>query len=702
MPSNALAVPNLLNPYSVGGSLNDPQGVGFFGREDVLEFVASSLQTARRPPIVLYGQRRIGKSSVLRQLPRHLPPGTVCVYFDLQGQAALSLDAVLYGLAREIAGPCGLPRPVREDISSETFIAYLNRACAQLGSPRRLVLMFDEFDVIDVGVNTNIAASSFLGYLAALIERAPDVGIVIVAGRKVAELSETFTGAILRNAVHHRLVRLTRAQSDALATHLGLGTLEFGEEALASLYALTAGHPYCTQLLCNMIWQRLVRREVTLPAPVAPTDVEEALAPAVEYGTSGLNWIYDGLDVPSHRLFLAALAELQCERLGAPATMSEIEQRLLRYGMLIDAGELRSAPAKLANWDVVDNSPTGYRFAVPIIGYWIRLNRPLVELEAQARLANPRAWRFYELGALSQERSQFDEAIGLYQQAVAANPALIEALLRLGACYRARDGDGDLPRAIEAYERAHDLDAEAPRAALTEALGEQVDRNASDPVVQVAAFKRLAALDPEGPAAARARRRIQRLARLRLPLSKQLSAAELLFGVINDHEGLQAVAREQVALRPYKRVEDIGFGSFFLGVLMAVVLSYVPADRWFGWPASSLDWPRWIITGLAISGLAIGAQADTRSAPWRVTLLGASALSTTIAVAWGGANLFVAGFAGFLTSALASVWLTPSMELPAELRPSPRARSQRPLADLALRVAGALQRFAQSQEAKKR
>src|SRR5262249_43887855 len=157
------------------------------------------------------------------------------------GQAALPLDVVLFGLAREMAGPCGLPRPARKEIHADTFADYLQTACAQLGSPRRLVLMFDEFDVIDVGANTGAAAASFLGFLATLVERQSEVGYVLVVGRKISELSPEFAGAILRNAVQHRLVRLTRAQSDALATQLGQGTLAFDAGALERPFALAAG-----------------------------------------------------------------------------------------------------------------------------------------------------------------------------------------------------------------------------------------------------------------------------------------------------------------------------------------------------------------------------------------------------------------------------------------------------------------------------
>src|ERR1035441_8179884 len=70
----AMAPTILKNPFVVGGALSDASGRGFFGRDDIFDFVLSALMVERRIPILLHGQRRIGKSSILKQLPRHLPP----------------------------------------------------------------------------------------------------------------------------------------------------------------------------------------------------------------------------------------------------------------------------------------------------------------------------------------------------------------------------------------------------------------------------------------------------------------------------------------------------------------------------------------------------------------------------------------------------------------------------------------------------
>ncbi|MCH7800225.1 MAG: NAD-dependent epimerase/dehydratase family protein [Chloroflexi bacterium] len=73
----------------------------FFGREDVFEFIQQTLIGRHQNNIiVLYGQRRTGKTSVLYQMRRHLGPDYLHVLIDLQ---AFSLDGIATFLW-EIAG----------------------------------------------------------------------------------------------------------------------------------------------------------------------------------------------------------------------------------------------------------------------------------------------------------------------------------------------------------------------------------------------------------------------------------------------------------------------------------------------------------------------------------------------------------------------------------------------------------------------
>src|SRR5215471_20443857 len=95
-----------VNPYIAGISLRKAHG--FFGRDDVFDLVKTVFGSPHRNAIVLFGQRRIGKSSILWQLKRRLPkPPFVAVYFDLMDKAHLPLAELLFILASAMASEAG-------------------------------------------------------------------------------------------------------------------------------------------------------------------------------------------------------------------------------------------------------------------------------------------------------------------------------------------------------------------------------------------------------------------------------------------------------------------------------------------------------------------------------------------------------------------------------------------------------------------
>src|SRR5215813_8887382 len=100
----------LRNPYIAGRALGQQQG--FFGRKDILRVVETKLNTVDQNALVLFGQRRIGKTSILLQLQRRLPsPPFLPVYFDMMDRARRSLGQVLFEIATTIAEEAGLASP---------------------------------------------------------------------------------------------------------------------------------------------------------------------------------------------------------------------------------------------------------------------------------------------------------------------------------------------------------------------------------------------------------------------------------------------------------------------------------------------------------------------------------------------------------------------------------------------------------------
>ncbi|NEO96891.1 MAG: branched-chain amino acid ABC transporter substrate-binding protein, partial [Moorea sp. SIO3G5] len=103
------AVPR--NPYIIGRPIDDNDQYLFWGRQSLFWFIEDNLKNKTKVMIV-YGQRRIGKSSLLRHIPTSVNLDSFSfVPFDLESYSHKSLGEVLEELAIEILDSLELDSP---------------------------------------------------------------------------------------------------------------------------------------------------------------------------------------------------------------------------------------------------------------------------------------------------------------------------------------------------------------------------------------------------------------------------------------------------------------------------------------------------------------------------------------------------------------------------------------------------------------
>lgn len=95
----------------------------FVGRREVFDAIGRVFRDPEENPILFYGQRCVGKTSILQGLSAclHKPGSYQVVYFNLQSKATLSLSRVLEEQARAIAAALGLSVPDLGDNPELTF-----------------------------------------------------------------------------------------------------------------------------------------------------------------------------------------------------------------------------------------------------------------------------------------------------------------------------------------------------------------------------------------------------------------------------------------------------------------------------------------------------------------------------------------------------------------------------------------------------
>jgi tetratricopeptide (TPR) repeat protein len=465
-----MAMANYTNPYVAGAPLRGERG--FYGRQDTLKWVIRELRNPATNALVLFGQRRIGKTTLLLQLQQTLPGDQFLpVYFDLQDQATRSLSSVLADLADTMAEKAGLtpPDPEAFDERGRHFSAhFLPELYAAIGQ-RRPVLLLDEFDVLDQAAEAELpetaAARSLFPFLRRLMLEESRLAFVFVVGRRAEDLTLDFS-ATFKASLTREVWTLDETSAVALVRQAeGEGSLRFTDAAVNRVLELTNRHPYLTQLLCQRLWEKRYGSNPNGPPVVDVPEVETAVTDALEAGYQAFAWLWDGL-APAEKIYAAAFAEVAHE--GSTLTEDEVIQVLTAHASRLRTREVEMAPRDLVQRRVLDAAgDQAYRFNVELFRRWVQKHKPLRDVKDELDQVDTTAEQLFRVGQSFFQRQQPEIAIRYFRDALAANPRHFRARLYLGETLLQ---SGDLETAVAELEKAYQLDREEARLPLARAL----------------------------------------------------------------------------------------------------------------------------------------------------------------------------------------------------------------------------------------
>ncbi len=474
----------IVNPYIAGKSLGGQRG--FFGRDDILRLVETRLRAPDQGALVLYGQRRIGKTSILLQLKHRLPvPPFLPVYFDLMDRARRPLGQVLFQIATTIAEEAGIaaPDPTKFDDQGTFFRrAFLPALYQALGEEQIPVLLFDEFDVLDIAATEQLpptaAAQAFFPYLRELLEGEPRLKFIFVVGRRAEDLS-IIVKSLFKSSLSQRVSVLdAESANNLIRTAQRQGTLGFSRIVVERIMALTAGHPYFTQLICQILWDHAYATDPQAPPSIQRLEmVEAAAAKALEAGQNIFEWIWDGLP-PAERVIFAAIAGATDEQ--SVVTEEQLMQLLQSQGIRILTGELELAPRTLVEWEMLRNVDGGYRFFIELMRRWVSISKPLPRVRDELDHIVPLAETLFRSAEAFYRQRDLENAQNQLRQALRVNPNHLKARLMVAQVLLEQNR---LEEALVDLEEAYRYGEEQARYALVHGLlmrGEALEQESND------------------------------------------------------------------------------------------------------------------------------------------------------------------------------------------------------------------------------
>ena len=489
-----------LNPYVAGNPVGGSKA--FVGRADVLRSVLRVLNGAGENALVLFGQRRIGKTSVLRELERLLPNEGVFtpVYFDLQDKAALPLDTVLAQLAQRVVTQLDLDIEVGNGNGfQDTFQShFIPDVLGSMPEKASLVILFDEFDVLDAPDKSQ-AGAAFFPYLRDLLSLDPRLQFIFVIGRRPEDLS-SLTLSVFKGIKSERISLLTQKDTAELVklAHEN-GSLGIPDQIADHVYTLTGGHPYLAQQLCQEMWEEAHVDDPDEPPTIHIGDVEAAIEPALRRATNAMEWLWDGLS-PAQRIVAAALASV-----GERAITQEALEKLLQEsGVRILVGELQDAPRLLQEWDLIQPDEDGYRFRTELLRRWIAERKPLNRVQEELDQIEPVAENLFQAAYTMFQGKNFEEATPLLRQAIGLNPNHTRATEVLSQILLA---EGDVDAALVLLRSLYQYNPAAARPRLIQALLTQTKGTQGGEELRVL-YEEILEIDPQQIEARRGRQKI--------------------------------------------------------------------------------------------------------------------------------------------------------------------------------------------------
>ncbi len=486
------------NPFIAGPSVGHTSS--FVGREDILRRIELELAQGATNSMVLYGQRRIGKTSVLEALASRLPDRGPfpTVFFDLQDKAHESLDRVLSLLAESIADRLDLEPPdFFGEAASRFRESWLPAILANMAADSRLVLLFDEFDVL-ADPKAEQAARALFPYLRDLLGSDLPIFIIFTLGRSIGDLS-AYALSLVKGIQSHKISVLEHRDANRL---LNLseenGSLRWSPEARAFTLERTHGHPYFLQQIGKELWLALVANRSATADPGPPLvevhHVESIMGAVFAHSQNVLEWLWDGL-TPACRLVASAFAEY------GPYVKSddELQQILQKSGVKSIIRELLDAPRLLREWDLIESVGEGYRFRVELLRTWIRINKPLRMVQDELDRLHPAAENAYNLAIYYEKSGQVARAVALLHDSLEQNPNHVAAALALSDIYISQ---GALDEALRQLELLHDNLPSVAAPKLVSVLLMRA-RGAEDPLIAESFYEKALALSPHGGEAKR-------------------------------------------------------------------------------------------------------------------------------------------------------------------------------------------------------
>lgn len=350
--------PITANIYRIGDPLSpNHENKLFKGRKDLVEKLSQIVYTAQQMPLLLIqGQRRVGKTSLINYLEQLLGSGFKIVKLDMQSATNKCFNSLVNNINQTLNKMLGINETIEtsEDIC-ESWIAfenYLTKNTKVLNY--KIIIAFDEYE----SFHTHIVkkhGENILGYMRSFTQSQNQVIFLFAGMLSLSDLTSPNWDEYFPQAQTLKVDYLSKKESLELITHPVEDFNLIYDDAIADeVYNLTMGHPQLLQTICSLIVD-IANRENQ--KEVIKAFVEEAKEKIFNVNDKPMSIFWRGFCNNSEREVIEQILENR-----------EIEDKTI---------EQKRAVARLIEYGFITKEK---KIRVPLFEKWLLERRVLIEI----------------------------------------------------------------------------------------------------------------------------------------------------------------------------------------------------------------------------------------------------------------------------------------------------------------------------------
>jgi hypothetical protein len=349
------------NVYVAGSPLASTSKV-FKGRRDLFLALERELATPaeQRPTLLLFGARRSGKTSVIKQMPTRLGPNVVPVEIDLQSAtAAEDASGLLAFIADKLKVDAlntrriQLPTLTRDELRGDPYISFLNwlARVEEIVGQRWILLNLDEYEKLIEMIESGRLDSRVFDFLRGIIQHHARITVLLSGSHLLDDVGARGNAPMLSDyLINVRTLHIGALKEDEarelIVKPIEDFPLQYEPDAVARIIAVTNCQPYLLQATCRDLVNALnEQNKMVATLDDANRALDSVLTTCAMYFAD----LYNGRDSD----------DTQREIMRAVALGNDVGTR--------HASPLR----KLITRDILEKTDGAYRYRVELVRRWV-------------------------------------------------------------------------------------------------------------------------------------------------------------------------------------------------------------------------------------------------------------------------------------------------------------------------------------------